>query len=295
MPAVEVRADVALAHGAHELDAVLQLVALAHLLEVRELRPRAADDEREARVARAQARDRLEEQIDALAVHEAAEHDDAHCVSGARTVVVRRGVRRRDEARVDRVRDRGHVARAQRRTEHRVLARGVADAHDVVRVGEREAQQLVRQNAAHVREAKERVVGEHGAQAEARRVEEALVRHARERLVRVHDLGALAHEDRTEQREERKKVGQRVLPGDHLERHVVHLEPARQVAHACAVWRVRVGHDDHLRERHARTWCPRRSRCCAIMYMCPSTPPTFGKKKSEMRLSLVGVLSLIHI
>ena len=101
------------------------------------------------------------------------------------------------------------------------------DADDVIDVAEREFHQFVQVNAARVGEAEQRVVGVDGLAAHRARVQDALVRQRRRRLVPVHDLDALAQQDLAEQREEQEQIRQRRLVVDLHLRAVVHLSSKR--------------------------------------------------------------------
>lgn len=64
--------------------------------------------------------------------------------------------------------------------------------------------------------------------------------------MRVDQLDALAQQNKAQHRQERKKVGQRVLARDDAVRHIVHLHAPGQVAHATAVRSIRVRDDNDL-------------------------------------------------
>lgn len=113
---------VALPHCADELDAVLEHTPLAHLLELDELLAIAANHKAELRVRVAQPRDCGDKQIDPLAVHEPAQHDDADLVCGRRLRVWQE-VRRHNG-----IRNCRHILRLQSRAKHRVLAPAVSCA-----------------------------------------------------------------------------------------------------------------------------------------------------------------------
>ncbi len=72
--------DLALRNGARQLDSLLEEVLLSHLLQLDALGSITADQEAYRRVSSADARDGSGEQIDALAVHQAREDDNRHCI-----------------------------------------------------------------------------------------------------------------------------------------------------------------------------------------------------------------------
>lgn len=75
-------ADLFVAHGAEHLDAVLQHVLLDHLLEVDGLGAGAGNDEARVGVVLEDARDGRHQQVGALVVEEARDHDDRDGVVG---------------------------------------------------------------------------------------------------------------------------------------------------------------------------------------------------------------------
>lgn len=130
--------------------------------------------------------------------------------------------------------DRDHQ-RVERRAQDGVLFAGVADADDMVDVAEGELEQLVGEDAGGVGKAKERVVGEDGAQAHGARMQDGLVAQVAEAAVAVDDVDLLADDNVAEHGEEGEDGGEGRGAVDDEKWHIVHLDAVGQVAHALAV------------------------------------------------------------
>ena len=118
-------------------------------------------------------------------------------------------------------------------------------ANDVVNVGQRVLEHLVHDDAAHVGEAVEGVLGEAGLEAHGAGVQDGLVAQAGRRLVAVHNVHALADKDVAKDGEEAvvRRQGRGAVQDQR--REVVHLDAVGQEPHALAV-SVRVRDNDHL-------------------------------------------------
>jgi len=147
-------------HATQHLDAILQLVLLPHLLQQQFLVPVSAHNEMDSRVARANDRDDLGNQVDAFAVYEPTDNHDVDpvvCFVAAPTLA---GVGR-EFVRVYGVGDGGEQDGVKASPQREILATGVGDADAVVEIGEDEAHDLVDMDAGSVRKAKQGVVRVH--------------------------------------------------------------------------------------------------------------------------------------
>ena len=118
----------------------------------------------------------------------------------------------------------------------------------MIHIREREAQKLVRQNAAHIRKAKERMIRKDGFESETLGMKESFMCHAGERLVCVYDLDALTNQNASQHRHQSEKIGQRILSNQHAVRDIIHLDPSRQIPHAYAIRRIRMCYHNNLRQ-----------------------------------------------
>ena len=132
----------------------------------------------------------------------------------------------------------------------RVFFAGVRDTYHRINVAQREPEQLVGEDRGCVREAKQAMISEHGAQAHGACVQDAFMCHRRQCLVAMNDFDLLSDQDRAQRGKEREKVWKRVLPSNDLVRHIVHFESVGQVAYADTIRSVGMRNDDHLPQPH---------------------------------------------
>ena len=122
---------------------------------------------------------------------------------------------------------------------------GIGNADHPVAQAKRHSEQNVGDDCTGVGEAEQRVIGEHGLNAQYPGVDDGLECERRERRVAVHDVDAFADQDVPQDRKRGEQRWQCALVVDHIEWQVVDFHSVRHVPHAGSI-AVGVRHDHHL-------------------------------------------------
>jgi hypothetical protein len=121
----------------------------------------------------------------------------------------------------------------------------VTDADDMVYITESKFQELVRKDAACVREAEQTVIRKDSPQSHGPGMQYGLIAQATKAGMAVHYLDALANDDVAEDGKEGEDGWERGLAIDDQEWNVVDFEAIREVSYACSA-RIGVGNHNHL-------------------------------------------------